>query len=127
MSDMTRDQMTARIDEVADTQRLKLMASAARGFEYQYAMSDAQAFRAAGYAGAVPETVTAWATAMNWSAQQAADNVIASGDAMIGAMQFLRTVRLQGKSAVAAAADDDAAEATYDGIIGELKLVEPTS
>lgn len=79
--------------------------------EYQQASTDANAFKAAGYSGTVPVTVSCWAQAnTGWTNQQAADDIIATAAKWISALQNIRSARLLGKSAVNAAATIAAAQ-----------------
>lgn len=65
--------------------------------EYQIAKDDAEAFKAAGYAGAVPPSVQSWANAKipAQSAQWAADDILAAAANWLGAQSQIRSKRLE--------------------------------
>lgn len=94
-----------------------------RGAEYQQAQTEATAFKAAGYAGTVPATVQCWATAKNWTAQQAADDILATAAQWIGALQAIRSARLLGKASVTAAADETSARSAAATAIANLQAI----
>jgi hypothetical protein len=79
-----------------------------RQFEYTEAERQAQAYKDAGYTGAVPGFVASWVSASGLSAQAAADNILAHGAAWRVAAGSMRGARL-GHKAQAAAAQSQAA------------------
>lgn len=79
-----------------------------RSLEYQRAEEDAQAFKDAGYAGPVPAGVSTWATAKSWTAQAAADDILAVAAAWRQAQTAIRGNRLAKKEQVRLAADSAA-------------------
>jgi hypothetical protein len=92
--------------------------------EYQQAGSDANAFKASGYSGSVPITVSCWAQANpGWTNQQAADDIIATAAKWMTALQNIRSARLLGKSSVNAAATVDAAQAAAATAIQNVQQV----
>lgn len=81
-----------------------------RQSEYDAAERDAQAYKAAGYAGAVPSCVQSWATAKKWAAKQAADDILATSAAWRAAQADIRANRLARKEDVRAAANPAAVD-----------------
>jgi len=71
--------------------------------EYQMAYDDAVAYQAAGYSGLVPDSVQCWADAKGWTAQQSADDIIATKTAFKAVIEAIRRLRLIGKASVDAA------------------------
>jgi len=100
------------IDAAADTAYIVIGGpSPGRLAEYQQASADASAFKASGYIGTVPVTVSCWAQAnTGWTDQQAADDIIATAQKWISALQGIRSARLLGKYAVMQAATVAAAQ-----------------
>lgn len=94
--------------------------NAGRIEEYTMARDDAIAYRAAGYAGAVPVGVSSWVTPER-TAQQAADGIIATADAWTAFVGAVRTYTLQGKYAVTVAADAAGAHAAADQAIASIE------
>jgi hypothetical protein len=83
--------------------------------EYQQANNDATAYKAAGYAGVVPQTVQCWATASGITPKAAADSILATAVQWMAVLNGVRSARLIGKGTVNAAttvADAEAAAAT---------------
>jgi len=91
--------------------------------EYQQAYADAQAFKTAGYAGSVPETIACWVTASGMTAQAAADNILATAVQWIAVLNGVRAARLIGKSNVNAAVTVDAAEAASAAALTSIQQV----
>lgn len=79
-----------------------------RGPEYDQASAEANAFKTAGYTGTVPASVSSWSAAKGWTAQAAADDIIAAAARLTTARDAIRAQRLlrkeQAKAAVDAAA-----------------------
>lgn len=91
--------------------------SPGRMAEYKQAKEDATAFKAAGYSGTVPKTVQVWATAQNFTAQQAADSILSTAAAWESVLENVREARLIGKANVnAATTTDDANTAAQTAI-----------
>lgn len=65
-----------------------------RGDEYRGALTDAEAYRDAGYAGPVPESVQDYADAVSKSPQWAAASVLGTAAGWIGAQRRIRRTRL---------------------------------
>lgn len=120
---MTRDDMIARIDVIADVQRAKIVADAVRAFEYQVAEREAKAFADAGFTGDAPPSVAAWANAKGWTAQQAAEDILQEAALFNGALYYIRATRLQGKQAVLNANSEEDAQAIFTQTIANLKAL----
>ena len=95
----------------ADTDAIYQAAIGNRGPEYTEAEAAANAYKDAGYTGDVPSAVQSWATAKNWTAQQAADDILAAAAQLNTAKLAIRAERLLRKEQVRAAADASAVEA----------------
>lgn len=115
------------IDNTAGTARAAFPSTGALvDAEYYRAEAEARAFTAAGYpAGAVPASVQSWATVKEWTAQQAADDIIAQADAWYGVLDLIRAARLAGKAAVDTAADNAAVDAARNAAIAQLDAIRP--
>lgn len=92
----------------ADADEIRSTVLGGRATEYQQALQEAQAFAAGGYAGAAPEYVASWRDAKNaagaaWSAQQAAEDILATGQGWLMAQAGIRRARLLMKELVRAA------------------------
>ncbi|MCP1375403.1 hypothetical protein [Dyella lutea] len=117
-------QLCQAIDAVADTVYMSIGGpSPGRLAEYQQAQTEATAFKDAGYAGAVPPTVQCWATAKGWTGQQACDDILATAQQWMGALQAIRSARLLGKQSVLNAADEASASAAADTAIANLQAI----
>jgi len=73
--------------------------------EYALAEADSRAYKAAGYAGTVPTTVSDYATISGTTAHVTADAIIAEADSRNTAMADLRKHRLQALSDISTASD----------------------
>lgn len=108
--------LCASIDATADAAYVVIGGpSPGRLAEYQQANNDATAYKAAGYAGAVPQTVQCWATASSIAPKAAADSILATAAQWMAVLNGVRSARLIGKGTVNAAstaADAEAAAAT---------------
>lgn len=62
--------------------------------EYAQAKIDADAFKAAAYLGAVPSSVSSWATAKGWTTLQACDDILLAAANWGGAQAAIRSNRL---------------------------------
>lgn len=71
-----------------------------RQAEYDLAESDANAYKSAGYSGAVPASVQAWATAKKQTAKWAADDILATSANWRAAQADIRANRLVRKEDV---------------------------
>jgi len=92
------------IDDAANAARAAVLARQTNNEEYHRVEPQARAFKDAGYpAGAVPSGVASWARAkwrQNWTAQDAADDIIATADAWITLLDKIRDIRLYAKEDV---------------------------
>ena len=118
------DELLQIIDNAADAARQRIVGDAVRVVEYQVAEADATAFKNAGYTEAVPPFVGVWAQAKNWTAQQAADDILAAAASWRQALIGLRQARLMGKEAVRTASSDAAAETAADSAVGQIKYIQ---
>lgn len=64
------------------------------GNEYQKAKADADAYKAAGYAGTVPPSVASWAAAKGWTATAACDDILLAAANWLSAQDSIRANRL---------------------------------
>jgi hypothetical protein len=85
------------VDREADTSRASVVGDPVRVKEYERAQQQAEAFRDAGFTGAAPSCVGCWATAKEWTAQQAAEDILAASARWLGALDGIRALRLQAK------------------------------
>jgi hypothetical protein len=95
-----------------------------RGEEYKNAEADALAYQAAGYQGTVPGGVASWATASGITAQDAADDILATAANWRGAMAQIRAERLLCKKLAEAAVDQaalDAVLAQWAGFVAAMR------
>ena len=90
----------------ADTDALYAAVTGNRGMEYITAEAEATAFAGGGYtADPAPASVASWATAKGWTAQAAADDIIATATAWRAAQAAIRAARLLRKERARTAAD----------------------
>lgn len=75
--------------------------------EYAQAKTDADAFKAAAYLGAVPSSVSSWATAKGWTAMQACDDILTAAANWVGAQAAIRSNRLARSEAAKACATQE--------------------
>lgn len=95
------EELCAAIDAAADAARQAVAGDPLRAVEYDRARIDAEQFAAAGYQGAVPPMVAAWAIGGR-TPQQAAENILQEAAQYTAALEQLRTVRLAAKEQVRA-------------------------
>lgn len=106
--------LVQRIDQDADAVRKAVIGE--RGTEYAEALRQALDFQAADYEGTVPPYVASWTVAkaaagVTWTHQQSADDIIATGDAWLGAQEQIRATRLLSKEVARVAPDQAALQA----------------
>lgn len=101
-NDSISNNLCKAVDTAADKARSKVAGDPLRAVEYAGAASEAKAFAAGNYQGAVPPMVAAWAI-NGRSAQQAADDILREAAQYNGALVHLRTVRLNAKELIRAA------------------------
>ena len=94
-----------------------------RGPEYDQASLDANAFKAASYGGTIPSSVSSWATAKGWSAQVAADDIIAAAARLAAARDAIRAQRLLRKEQAKATTDSTALETVSAQWVGFVAAV----
>jgi hypothetical protein len=122
--DQVKAVLCVQVDGAADAAYAEIGGnSPGRIAEYKQAKADADAFKAAGYVGTVPDTIACWAEAQGWSAQQACDNILTTAQSWDGALAAIRRSRLIGKSNVNAAASEDAAQAAANAAIANVLAV----
>lgn len=112
------------IDKVADEVRYKFIGDAARIKEYDTANQEAEAYKAAGYSGDVPQSVKSWAEAKGWTGQSAADDILATAAAWNAVLYGIRDARLKGKELVRAAVSMEDLETKRAGTIEALRVIE---
>ncbi|MCY1547529.1 hypothetical protein D9M68_835950 [compost metagenome] len=95
----TAEELCARVDEAADAARRAVAGDPLRAVEYERAAAEAQTYADAGYQGAVPPMVAAWAI-NGRTARQAADNILGEAAQYNAALVQIRTVRLQAKELI---------------------------
>lgn len=96
--------LVKQIDE--DTDALYAAVIGNRAAEYTAAETEATAFADGGYtADPAPASVASWATAKGWTAQAAADDIIATATAWRTAQAAIRAARLLRKEQARTAAD----------------------
>jgi hypothetical protein len=93
----------AKVD--ADVDGIYDAAIGNRGPEYDQASAEANAFKAAGYTGTVPASVSSWATAKGWTTTASADDIIAAATRLTAARDAIRAQRLLRKEQAKAATD----------------------
>lgn len=98
-------QRAARLRIDADVDAVFADVVGNRATEYQIAKDDAIALKNAGYSGAIPASVLCWATVKGWTAQQAADDILATATNWLNAQQSMRANRLARKQEVTTATD----------------------
>ena len=94
------------------------------GNEYTKAKVDSDAFKAAAYLGAVPSSVSSWATAKGWTAMQACDDILLTASNFLGAEVALRANRLQRTEAAKACttqAQLDTVAAQWAGFVSAIR------
>lgn len=111
------------IDGFADAARLSVVGDAARIKEYERAQAGAEAYRDAGFAGPVPPGVASWAYAKrrdSWTAQHAAEDILAASERWYAALDGIRALRLDAKEALRAAQTIEETAATVASFIATL-------
>ncbi len=119
---MTRDDMIIRIDVIADTHRQLILGDITRAFEYQVAEAQAKEFAFRQYLGEVPAMVKSWAQASGMTDKDACDSILNEAGKYYNALAYIRTVRLIGKEALKACADEEC-EAIYQNTIQQIKIL----
>ena len=120
--DIRRAELIKRID--ADVDKVYDDCIGSRTTEYLMAETEAAAYKLDGYAGDVPASVQAWATAKSATAQWAADDVLSAAAGWRAAQAALRAHRLARKESARVAVDNaalDAIEAQRSGFIAAIR------
>jgi hypothetical protein len=107
-----------------DTDALIKAAVGERLNEYNLAEKEALAYKAAGYTGTVPTSVSSWATVKGWTATQAADSILSAAEILLSAQQAIRANRLLAKETARTATDIaelDTIKATWGGFLAAIK------
>ena len=116
--------LCAQVDASADAAYIAISGpSPGRLAEYKQAKADADAFKAAGYAGTVPDTIACWSEAKAWTDQQACDDILTTAASWEMALAVIRRQRLIGKANVNAAADAAAAQVAADAAMAIIQSV----
>jgi len=110
-----------QVDQAADLARRTVMGDPLRALEYQLTAEEAEAFKAASYAGEVAPTVQAWMDAAGLDAQAATDNILQEASAWQNALYKIRAARLKGKQGVRMCASHASAESVADAAIAEIQ------
>lgn len=100
-----RSALLLQIDN--DTDALIKAVVGERAGEYERAERESIAYRDSGYAGAVPGSVEAWATAKNRTSTQATDDIIATATNWRAAQSAIRANRLLNKERARSASIDE--------------------
>lgn len=116
---------SAIVKTYSDVDALYAVAVGNRAEEYRQAETAALAYQAAGYAGAVSEYISSWATTNPpMTNAQSADAIIARAAALRSAMVSVRTQRFVSQAAMRAAtthAELDMAIATWNTFVAATK------
>lgn len=92
--------------------------------EYTLAEAEATAYKAAGYSGQVPASVSSWADAKGWTAKQATDDILNQAVAWRGAAELIRRNRLAAKENAKSAttfAQVDSISATWGAFVNLIR------
>ena len=92
--------------------------------EYTQARDDAKAFKSAAYIGAVPSSVSSWATAKSWTATAACDDILAAAANWAGAQAAIRSNRLARTEAAKACTTQaalDTVAAQWAGFVSAIR------
>lgn len=92
--------------------------------EYTQAKADADAYKGAGYTGAVPSSVSSWATAKGWTATQACDDILGAAANWQGAQAAIRSNRLartEAGKACTTQAQLDTVTAQWAGFVAAIR------
>lgn len=114
----TQAQALRQID--ADVDAIYTAAIGNRGPEYEAAEFEALSYQAAGFAGDVPPSVASWVAASGMTAQAAALDIIAQGNAWRQAAQAMRAQRLQAKAGVRSGAIAPTL-AAWSGFVAQMR------
>lgn len=126
--DMVKTQFKNSIDLTSGSLRAKVVSMGDFvAEEYRVAYDEALNFKAAGYAGTVPQSILTWSQVSGNTAQWAADDIISTRNQYVTILNIIRDVRLKSKAAIEAAttpegilAAVDAANASFISISSSL-------
>ncbi|MEI7682541.1 MAG: hypothetical protein WCK07_24320 [Betaproteobacteria bacterium] len=105
----------------SDTDAIFTAVQGNRASEYAQAEIDANAYKTAGYTGAVPSSVQSWATAKGQTTTWAADDILATATAWRGAMAAMRANRLLCKEHARTATDLAPVAAQWSGFVATMR------
>jgi hypothetical protein len=88
-----------KIDAAADLARAKVVGDPVRVTEYTRAQLQAEAYRDAGFTGQAGSCVRSWASACGWTDRQSAEDILAAAARWLGALDYIRDLRLHAKKA----------------------------
>lgn len=121
------DQRAAAVKKIdTDTDVLIATVIGNRATEYERAEAQATAYAAGGYTGPAPACVQSWAdakAAQGWTAQMAADDILATANAWRPAQDAIRAQRLLRKEQARAAVDSAAVDAVLAQWAGFLVAI----
>lgn len=116
--------LCTQVDASADAAYIAIGGpSPGRLAEYKQAKADADAFKAAGYAGTAPDTIACWSEAKAWTDQQACDDILTTAASWEMALAVIRRQRLIGKANVNAAADATTAKNAADAAMAIIQSI----
>lgn len=116
--------LCGQVDASADAAYIAIGGpSPGRLAEYKQAKADADSFKAAGYAGTVPDTIACWSEAKAWTDQQACDDILTTAASWEMALAVIRRQRLIGKANVNAATDATTAKTAADAAMAIIQSV----
>lgn len=115
-----KDTLQAVIDKAADDARLAVVGNSVRMAEYNRAQAHAEQYRDQGYEGDVPASVASWALAKNWSAEEAAKDIIRASVQWIACLDMIRQLRLVAKEEIKLVATKAEADVIYAGYSATL-------
>lgn len=103
----------------ADVDLIYAQAVGNRSLEYTTAEVQAQAYKDAGYTGAVPPFVASWVSASGLTATNAANNILTQATAWRSAVEAIRTNRLLAKKNITN--DVVTAMAQWNGFVAAIR------
>jgi hypothetical protein len=118
-----RDAAIAQVDRACDAARLRVVEDPVRVWEYEKSQQQAQAYADAGFTGDVPRYVAAWQKAkwrQNWTAQQAAQDILATAAPWEEALIAIRELRLGVKEDLRASTTQADIDSILAGFFGKL-------
>ena len=101
----------------ADTDAIYRAVQGDRAMEYLQAEADAKVYKAAGYTGTVPDSVSSWASARTQSTTWATDDILTTATSWRQAQSAIRATRLTCKEQARTATDLAPIAATWSGFL----------